>query len=222
MSVWLLSLFFALSSARAEVLLLEVQGMGDACCADNVQRALAGLPFVAEVSADPATGLACLRLQGSLDEEAMTSALNAAGGYTVRSSRGAAACPEAARAVRTPWADVGGLDVAVISRGELVDLEAHLAPGKVTLFDFSAPWCAPCWTSAERLREVLASDPGLAVRVVELEGKDALVSFALPAATQHLAFAEGLPYFVVLNAKGRAVYKGSDLEAALGAARTRR
>ncbi len=216
-----LHLLLAISSARASVLVLDVAGMGDACCADNVRNALAALPFVRAVTADPLTGRACVDLSAPADEAALQAAL-APGGYAIRASTSAERCPESAARPRSPWEDTGGLDARVISRGEAVSLEDHLSAGKVTLFDFGAPWCAPCWTGAERLKQALAADPGLAVRVVELEGADANVSFALPAAEQHLRFAEGLPHFVVKSAKGRTLYQGSDLEAALRAASERR
>lgn len=216
-----LPLLLALAPARAGVLVLDVEGMGDACCADNVRNALAALPFARSVTADPLTGRACVDLSGPADEAALQAAL-AAGGYAILASTPAERCPESSARPRSPWEDTGGLDARVISRGEAVSLEQHLAAGKVTLFDFGAPWCPPCWTGAERLKQALAADPGLAVRAIELEGADADASFALPAAEQHLRFAAGLPHFVVKSAKGRTLYQGSDLEAALRAAQEKR
>lgn len=218
----LLALSTALAAAPATgAALLHVPGADDECCAEKVVAALRALPFVQDVGADPATGRVCVTLSGAPDEPAARAALTAAGGYTVESWQPIETCPEGLKSwgKADPWAGAAGLDVAIISRGEEVDLAAHRAQGKATLFDFSAAWCAPCHASAARLRQELAANPGLAVRIIELGGADATASFNQPVAAQHMQWAEGLPYFVVLNAKGKAVYKGSDLDAALKAAR---
>lgn len=217
--------FSSLLSAAAApgALVLEVEGMDD-CCAEKIAAALSALPFAAGVSTDPARALACVALSGPADEALVAAKLAEAGGYTVKTATPAESCPVVpAPAKRTsPWAGAEGLDVRVVSHGEEVDLRAVAAPGKVTIFDFGAPWCAPCWQVAARLQEVLRARPDLAVRVIDLAGADANASFALPVAGQHLQWAEGLPYFVVLSAKGKALYKGSDLEEALAAAEAKR
>lgn len=219
------SLLSAATAATAApgALMLEVEGMDD-CCAEKIASALSTLPFAAGVSTDPARALACVALSGPADEALVRAKLAEAGGYTVKTATPAESCPQMLTpAKRTdPWAGAEGLDVRVVSHGEEVDLRAVAAPGKVTIFDFGAPWCAPCWQVAARLQEVLRARPDLAVRVVELAGADANASFALPVAKQHLQWAEGLPYFVVLSAKGKALYKGSDLDQALAAAEARR
>ena len=220
---YLLALLLALASPAALAsptsVLVAVQGMDDECCADLVVAALQDLPFADAVLADPTRSLACVTLSGELDEATLRAKVGGAGDYVVLSVTAAEACPAdmAPPARPRPWDDIGGLDAVVISRGEAVDLRAHRAEDRPTIFDFGAPWCPPCWTSAEALKAALRARPELAVRVVELEGEDAVASFATPAAQQHLGMAEGLPYFVALNAKGKVVYRGSDVEAALAA-----
>lgn len=206
----------------APAVLLDVGGMGDECCAQNVSAALQAMPFVRSVAVSPADGKACATLKAALDEAALRAGIVAAG-YTVTTLTPVEACPAGlVPARKDPWDGVNGLDAIVISRGEAVDLSAHAAVGKFTVYDFGAPWCAPCFTTAETLRTYLGAHNDVAVRVVYLDQADALASFALPAAKQHLQFAAALPWFVVQDAKGRSVYKGTDVAAAIAAIDKRR
>jgi thiol-disulfide isomerase/thioredoxin len=199
--------------ALADPLLLKVGGMDDA--AEKVVATLEALDFVDRAGA--ADGVACATLTGPADEATVRAALEAQG-YTLASMELVAACPEAARPKADPWADVAGLDVKVVSRGEEVDLAAVRAPGKLTIVDFGAPWCAPCHTTAATIKAWLKGRSDVALRVVVLDGADAKASFAQPVVKQHLQWAEGLPYFLLLDGKGKVVHKGSDVAALLAAA----
>jgi hypothetical protein len=53
--------------------------------------------------------------------------------------------------------------------------------------------------------------------VIWLDGADAKATFALPVVAQHLAFAEGLPWYKVLGTDGKKLYEGSDPTAAIAA-----
>lgn len=216
-----LLLLTLLARADGGALLLTVGGMDDDCCAEKVATALSALPFAVGVSVDPTRGLACFRLNGVTDPALLRSRLSEAGGYTVVLEEARPTCPEGLVAHKTndPWAGAAGLDVVVISHGEEVDLKAHRALGKYTVYDFGAPWCAPCHTVAASLKAALAGQADLAVRVISLDGADAKVSFGLPVAKQQLQWAEGLPWLIVVNPKGKTVYQGSDPDAAIAATR---
>ncbi len=202
-------------ATKNKLALVQVGGMGDDCCAQKVATALAALPFVGEAAAAPALGAACVSLTGPADLGAIQAAL-APQGYTASKIEPVPACPEGLTPRRAdPWANADGLDVKHISRGEAVDLDAALAPGKFTVVDFGATWCGPCYTAADRLAAYLRAHPDTAVRAVMLDGADARASFAQPIVKQHLQWAEGLPYFLAFGPTGKSIYKGSDLDALL-------
>lgn len=106
-----------------------------------------------------------------------------------------------------PWAVRGDLDVRTISTGEAVELEPHLEPGHFTVFDFGAPWCAPCHGAAAQLRPYLQEHADVAVRAVTVAGDPG--AFAdQPVVKQHLRGVNGVPWFVVYAPGGEVIYKG--------------
>ena len=59
-------------------------------------------------------------------------------------------------------------DVAVVSRGEPVDLETHAVAGKYTLYDFYADWCPPCRVLDVQLRDLASRHDNVAVRKIDI------------------------------------------------------
>lgn len=104
-----------------------------------------------------------------------------------------------------------GADLRHLSmKGEDVpSLAPHAAPGKVTLFDFYADWCAPCRKIDAHVYDLLRQRKDLAYRKLNM------VSWETPLAKRHLAGAPRLPYVLVYKRDGtplRAVV-GLDLAA---------
>jgi thiol-disulfide isomerase/thioredoxin len=109
-----------------------------------------------------------------------------------------------------PGADVKKLSV----KGEDVpELESHVVPGKVTVFDFYADWCAPCRKIDAHMFSLLAERDDVALRKLNI------VSWTSPVAKRHLADVEKVPYVLVYGRDGSLVrgIGGLDL-AALDAA----
>lgn len=198
------------STALAASTLVRVEGLDD-CCAPQVAAALGAVAGVSGAGVDHAAGVACVT--GSPDPEALRAAVVATG-FVVTAVEPVDACPDGARPKgRDPWEGLAGVDAQVVSRGE--DLALAPVPGRFAVYDFGAPWCGPCFDVVKVLHAYLQGHPDTAVRAVWLDAADPVASFALPAAKRHLAFAEAIPYFVVLDPKGRVLYRGVSVADAL-------
>lgn len=102
-------------------------------------------------------------------------------------------------------------DVKTISaKGEDVpSLEAHLVPGKVTVFDFYADWCAPCREVDAYMFGVVNERNDVALRKLNVVGWDSAV------AKRYMKKVPKLPYLLVYGADGKLVgpVVGLDLKA---------
>ena len=205
-----LAILLAVNGAQAESMRVEIDGMTCSGCADKVNKALDKLAFLSQTTASVPEGSACSILDGALDESAVNATLVDLG-YTVKNISTVETCETASAKFPANWADRETLDVVVISRGDEVELSAHAAAGKFTIYDFGAPWCAPCHVAEKMLKDYLREHNDVAVRADVLDSQNPKDSFSMPAAHQHLQSAPGLPYFVVVNAKGKTVFKGSDV-----------
>ncbi len=92
-----------------------------------------------------------------------------------------------------------GADVAWISHGEVVDLEARRVPGKVTVVDFGAKWCGPCRAVDQAMATVLAAQPDVALRKIDIG------DWETPVAKQYLTDVPALPYVLVYGRSGARV-----------------
>lgn len=212
-----ISLTLLLSGAApAEHLRLWAQDL-DECCAPKAVEALGGLPAVSAVALELSEGALCLSLARPAAEALpqITAALAAVAVPVLRTAP-ADACPTPGPT--DPWGGPVAGDFERIPSSKPFSIKSALVPGKATILDFGAAWCAPCHTVAGRLKAALGADPALAVRAVVLEGADATASFATPVAKQHLSEVPGLPWMMVFSPRGRLVYAGEDPDKALAAA----
>ncbi len=204
--------------AHAGSLLVRVQGMDCAGCNNKLSGALSALPFLSDVTASFAEQGACGALAGDVDAAAVQQAV-AGIGYAFVSAEPVEACPKGLKgALPEPWATRGaGHDVVTISHGEEFDLAASLVADKYTIVDFGASWCAPCHEAAALVASYLAEHPDVAVRAVELGGEDPAASYQQPVVAQHLAYVDGVPWFLVYAPGGRKLIQGNSAEKALAA-----
>jgi thioredoxin-like negative regulator of GroEL len=61
-----------------------------------------------------------------------------------------------------------GEPIEVISHGAQVDISQHLVLGSVTVIDFYADWCGPCWQLSPSLEQMAWNDPEIALRKIDI------------------------------------------------------
>jgi thiol-disulfide isomerase/thioredoxin len=189
----------------------------DDCCAAKAVDALRALPEVAAADAEPADGALCLTLRGPA-EAALPAVQKALDGVGMALQRHAPAEACGPRGPSHPWEGASGFDFAALSADQAFAVKDVLVDGKVTILEFGAAWCAPCYGVAAALGAGARQRPQVAVRAVSLPGPDAAAGFAAPAARRHLSDAPGIPWIFVYSAKGRLLYAGEDPALALAAA----
>ena len=52
--------------------------------------------------------------------------------------------------------------------GDLIPIETVLVPGKITVVDFYADWCAPCKVLDKKLQSEIQDEPRIAVRKIDV------------------------------------------------------
>lgn len=84
-------------------------------------------------------------------------------------------------------------DLLVIAKAgeDVEDLRAVAAPGKVTIFDFYADWCAACREVDLHTYKILNARSDVAVRKLNV------VDWDTPLAKRYLAEVSGLPFVIV-------------------------
>jgi thiol-disulfide isomerase/thioredoxin len=94
-----------------------------------------------------------------------------------------------------------GADVKTVAEGgaDIPDLAPHIAPGKVTLVDFSAIWCEPCRKLDEHVMKMLEKRGDLAYRKLDVGDWDT------PLAKRYLKGIPNLPYVIVYDKGGKQV-----------------
>jgi copper chaperone CopZ len=194
---------------------LRIQGLTCGGCAKKVTMALEEVDAVKSVYASFGEQATCVSVAGD-DSGALVAALGKTS-FEVISVERVPECPQSlTEPPPDPWEEHGqGLDVATISMGEEVDLEAHLAADKFTIIDFGASWCGPCHEAAEVLAAYLREHDDVAVRVVFLAGRTAEASYAQPAVKQHMEYVGSLPWFVVYAPGGKVLKRTAEVDKAV-------
>jgi thiol-disulfide isomerase/thioredoxin len=168
----------------------SVAGMVCEDCAKSAQQLLAQIPGVTRATVDLESEAAVVRSTRDLPREEIEEALGTMG-FEAR-------FPGDVILEALSDEEKANLDIKMASRGEAIRLAEHLAPGKVTIFDYYADWCGPCHLLSPKLERLLLKYPDLALRTVDIVGweteaaKQATNEFDLP----------GLPYVTLYDRDG--------------------
>jgi len=93
-------------------------------------------------------------------------------------------------------------DVKIASKGDAFSIHDALVPGKYTIFDFYADWCAPCRALDPELRRLASKRPDIAVRKVDI------VDWESAVVRQYGVTA--LPHMKIYDPKGTLLGEGDD------------
>jgi thiol-disulfide isomerase/thioredoxin len=95
----------------------------------------------------------------------------------------------------------GRVDARLVNEpGQLVPLGQILVPGKVTVIDFWADWCAACEVMEAKLYQTIADEPGIAVRKLDIVDD-------LSPVSMHYRVGRMLPEMRVYDQQGKLVHQ---------------
>ena len=166
----------------------KVVGIDCAACGPPVVRALSAVPGVKDAKVDVKTGIATVDVPPKFDKARLRAALVDAG-FEMETDF----APLPAEVVKR-------LDIESFNGRTRIDLDRITAPGKITLIDFYADWCAPCKVLETRLERYMQAHPNVALRRLDIAHWDNVAA--------HQASDLGgtaLPYVRVYDAKGKFV-----------------
>jgi copper chaperone CopZ len=173
----------------------SIQGADCASCAEEVKRELKKVKGVGKVEFDRQKVEITVRLDDAVADEAVLSAVERVG-HGVKAVVGPGQGSYLAFQPYPTGADVRTLTEDGAAQGPLEKLRV---PEKYTVFDVYADWCGPCRVVDDRLRQLVASRPDLAVRRLNV------VDFDSPLAREMGPQFETLPYVVVFTPRGKKV-----------------
>jgi len=89
------------------------------------------------------------------------------------------------------------IDVKQITKpGQMVDIQKHLVPGKITVIDFFATWCGPCRSADEFFGGLLQHRTDIALRKLDI------IDWDSDLAKHYLQGVTEIPYMIVYDAQG--------------------
>ena len=181
----------------------KVLGIDCASCAPPVVRALSAVHGVKNATVDVKSDTATVDVPDNFDRAKIRQALSNAGfevEFPDERRTDLFITPLPAEVVKT-------LDIVSFDGRSRLDLAKIAVPGKVTILDFYADWCAPCHLLEARLQRYLQGHPNVALRRLNIGNWDNV------AAHQAADLGAGaLPYLRIYDAKGElaAAVTGAD------------
>jgi copper chaperone CopZ/thiol-disulfide isomerase/thioredoxin len=192
----LFSLFLLVAAAPAfadRVQVFSIQGADCSTCAEKIKDELKKTKGVGKVEFDKQKVELTVKLDDGVGDEVVTSAVERAGFKAIAGAGQGAYLPHPEYPA--------GADVAWLSRdGSAVGpLPKLRVPAKYTVFDVYADWCGPCREVDERLRDIVAARPDVAVRKLNV------VEFESPLGKELGSRLAALPYVIVFTPSGKRI-----------------
>ena len=160
----------------------SLAGMSCATCANPATKALGDISGVLDVKVDFHSKKAIVKAKREIARDEIREALKTLGFE--------AHFPGDPVVEALSETEKASLDIETASDGEALKIRDHLAPDKITIFDYYADWCGPCHLLSPKLERLLLKYQNLALRKVDIGdwetkvAKQATKEFDLP----------GLPY----------------------------
>jgi thiol-disulfide isomerase/thioredoxin len=91
--------------------------------------------------------------------------------------------------------------------GETLDPKTLPVSGKVTLVEFTSPYCGPCLSLAPLLEQLSAKRPDLAIKKININRPEVkTIDWRSPVAQQYGI--RSVPYIVIFDSKGKVMAQG--------------
>ena len=173
---------------------LEFRVLGMHCgnCAESATKALETVPGVLEPAVNFDSKEAHVGSDGTVTREQIREAL-ATLGFEARFG------DEILDSDPLPDQIRAGLDIQTVSHGDKIRVKDHLAPGKITIFDYYAEWCGPCHLLSPKLERLVLKYENVALRKLDLVDYDSKLA---AQATREYRM-PGLPFTTIFNDRGK-------------------
>lgn len=181
----------------------SIQGADCASCAEDVKKELKKVKGAGTVNFDKQKVEITVRLEDAVSDDEVLAAV-ARAGHGLKAVVGPGQGSYLSFEAYPPGTDVQTLTENGAAQGPLDKLRVA---EKYTVFDVYADWCGPCRVVDEKLRQIVAGRPDVALRRLNV------VDFDTPLAREMGPGFETLPYAIVYTPKGRKVeITGTDFE----------
>jgi copper chaperone CopZ len=197
-----------LTAPKTSTVTVSLVGMDCSGCWQRAEKELRGLSGVSDVAFDSRVVEATVTVDGEVPFDSLRAAVERAG-FEAHAGAGQGRWT-------APKGYPEGADVGIVSHdgSDIGDLAALAVPGKVTIVDLYADWCAPCRMIDRHLSTVLAGRSDVAVRKVNI------VKWGTPAAKRYLGRRPSIPLVYVYGRDGTPVaevlgFRPRELDAAI-------
>jgi len=174
----------------------SVEGMTCQSCANTATATLLGVKGVKRAHVDFTTKKATVKVKPEVTEQQIKEAIKAKTNFEVL-------LPGEELVKPLTEEEKKNADMTVIKGGNKMNFKDHLAPGKITIFDFYADWCGPCRVFSPKVERLLLKYPNVALKKVDIVDWKSELSKQLTKIYKMPA----LPFTLIFDDKGNLLGK---------------